>query len=113
MKINKWKIATLTIVTWLALSILAKGYQTGQYSIGNEMDMYQAQADVWAFIGVLASIFVAIKLKSWKIVLFGIIQWIVTIILSVFSGVPYFAYLYYLLEKNKETKTQNQENLTV
>jgi hypothetical protein len=105
MKINKWKCFGLTILSWFILSVLAKIlYEIMSQHNANYM-LVDALSIVWSYACLIACVFLAIKLKSWKEILYGIITFIVCLLpfISPIVGMIYFFRLFYTLEKVKAT----------
>jgi len=103
MKIKKWKVFGLTIITWLVFSALAKAFVIAMQQRYPEYSMIDGQSVIWSWMSLLMGVFMAFRLREWHEVLWGILFFVICLFpfIGLVAGIGYFAWCYTKLEKRK------------
>ncbi|MHB1420393.1 MAG: hypothetical protein ACYCX4_12565 [Bacillota bacterium] len=108
MAINKWKIFGYTVITWLGLSILAKGYQSVM-----GYDILSAQSVIWSWASLIMGFVSSSKLGGWVNLLWGLLFFVLALIpgIGILAGIFYFAMCYTKFQRKQSNDAINHRNI--
>lgn len=111
--INKWKVFGLTVVSWLALSVLARLYLGAMIDRSPSYSMLDAQGVVWSWASLVMSVVLALRLRDWREIVWGVGAFIVCLLplVGLIVGIGYFAWSFGKVERLKLPRDAANQSL--